>query len=66
MEATSSASTGDPAPTLTITSLDPSFEMTYNAKKDKYKAKVKVSPKPGMVTVTSSAGGSATSDVGGK
>ena len=73
VEATSSASTGDPAtsPALKITHLDgmllgTPIEMTYNAKKDKYSAKASVSSKPESVRVTSSAGGLDTSAVGGK
>ena len=67
VEATSSASTGDPAtsPTLQIThtdgaALDTPNDMAYNPKKDKYSATVSVSPKPNTVTVTSPLGGSAT------
>jgi hypothetical protein len=43
-----------------------SINMTYNSKKDKHNATVSLSPKPEAMTVTSSAGGSATSGVGGK
>ena len=73
LQATSSASTDDPAtlPILQIThvdgvALDNAIDMTYNSKKNKYMAEVSWNFKPGTVTVTSSAGGSATSAVGGK
>ena len=73
VEATSSASTGatDTSPVLQITHINGSalatpIEMTYNEKKDKYNVTVPLSAKPVKVTVTSSAGGSAESGVGGK
>ena len=66
LEATSSAS---PAATLTAyyDNMVLLGQLDYNSKKDKYIGKFSMSPKPGTVTVTSSAGGSATtSDVGGR
>ena len=73
VEATSSAGTRNPAtsPTLQITRIDgvdlaSPIDMTYSSKKDKYSVKVSWGWKPGTVTVSSSEGGSATSDVGGK
>ncbi len=73
VEATSSASTRDPAtsPALQITHIDgvelaDPIDMTYNPKKDKYSTRFTLGSKPGTVTVSSSEGGSATSDVGGK
>ena len=42
-------------------------QLDYNSKKDKYIRTFTMSSRPGTVTVTSSAGGSATtSDVGGR
>ena len=66
VEATSSAS---PAATLTAYygNMVLLGQLDYNSKKDKYIGTFSMSPKPGTVTVTSSAGGSAaTSNVGGR
>ena len=62
MEAAISASTRGPAtsPTLRITDIGGvayDIIMSYNTKKDKYRATISLSPKPGTVTVTSSLGG---------
>jgi Zn-dependent metalloprotease len=67
VEATSSASPGAELRITDIGGAVYDIVMTYNEKKDKYSATVSgLSPKPESVLVTSSAGGSATSDVGGK
>ena len=66
LEATSSAS---PAATLTAyyDNMVLLGQLDYNSKKDKYIRTFTMSSRPGTVTVTSSAGGSATtSDVGGR
>ncbi len=67
VEATSDASPGAELRITDIGGAVYDIVMTYNEKKDKYSVMVSsLSLKPGTVTVTSSAGDSATSDVGGK
>lgn len=72
VDATSSASSGDPTIKLQITHLDgvklaTPIDMIYSDKKDKYSVTVSsLTSKPNTVTVTSSLGGSDTSAVGGK